>query len=165
MSIAWQNLLSRYIDQMEDQPHTDLARQMADELLDSDDPWARSKVEQAVTSLCIKALNDAHKDLHSVTVTLRNGRKRKVTSSSVRQVRNSRSGDIVGLQRADWWAYDLAGIEAELVTVMNETAESREREQVLRAVRDVMRAHPDCTTAREAWAAEGRSVDEIDLSA
>lgn len=164
--MTWMNLLAVGIDRLRDEPHSDIADDMARELLDQQgEPWADAIIVTAVRDHCREALNKAHKELTSFTVITRAGRQRKVNSSAVQRVRDKASGDIIGVQRHDWWDYDLAQMDALLDETLRSRQEITERVDLYRAVRDSLARHPECTTAREAWLADGRDLAEIDLSA
>jgi hypothetical protein len=163
--IDWKNLLSAGIDRLDSEPHTDIASDMADRIMDRlDEPWAQAVARAALHEHCRAALNRAHKAAHSVQAVTRSGRVRPITSSVSRKVRASDSGDIVGRQRTLVWNYRLAEIEAYCDELVRVGAEHRERMQAWFRVRDAVRRHPDLTAA-QAWVADGRSLDEIDLSA
>lgn len=165
--IDWQNLLTAGLTRMDSEPHTDVASDMADRVMDAyraAEPWAVWHVESAVYDSCREALNKSHKAANSVTAITRAGRIRRITSSASSKVRASDTGEIVGWQRSTVWNYRLAEIEAYCDDLLRIGTEHRERQQAWFAVRDAVRKHPSLTAA-EAWLAEGRSLTEIDLSA
>lgn len=165
--IDWQNLITAGLSRMDDEPHTDVASDLADRVMDAyraAEPWAVFHVESAVYEACRDALNKAHKATNSVTAITRAGRVRRITASASAKVRAADSGEIVGWQRSTVWSYGLAEIERYCDDLLRIGVEHRERQQAWFAVRDAVRKHPEMTAA-QAWLAEGRSLAEIDLSA
>lgn len=105
----------------------------------------------------------AHKNLNTTTYIRADGRRVRKTVSYSRPVRSAVSGEIVGQQLQAWWHYS----RAQLVELRRDMAtQERQLADVVQAIGqliDAMDRHPECETAREAWEADGRSVDEIDL--
>lgn len=163
--IQWKNFLTAGIDRLDHEPHTVIASDMADKLMRRlDEPWVLGIVRTALHEYCRQALNEAHKTTHSVTAITGSGRRRRITSSVSKKKRDPGTGDVVARERTLVWNYRLAEIEAYCDELIRIGTEHRERQQAWLAVRDAVRLHPEMTAA-EAWTAEGRSLDEIDLTA
>jgi len=79
-------------------------------------------------------------------------------------MRSKDDGVIVGRQMQAWWGMSRAAI-AELRA---ELADADERMRDIIAMLDriiaAMDRHPQCSTAAEAWEADGHELDEIDLA-
>jgi hypothetical protein len=103
------------------------------------------------------------KDMNTTTFIRADGRRTRKTVAYSRPRRSAESGEIVGRQMQAWWGMARPAVEAlrhELSAQGDRIADSvAGLDRVLAA----MDRHPECATAREAWEADGRSVDEIDL--
>lgn len=166
--IDFQNIKTGFVERMSEESHTLLAGEFADVVLDAyaaDEVWADSIVRTALHNYCRERLNEAHKQLHGVRAVMSSGRVRMVTASTIKRVRDEASGDIVGLQRAALWDFTRPELESELRELLSGRQELNDRIEVRRELLAAMDRHPECSTVREAWLADGRSLDEIDLSA
>lgn len=107
--------------------------------------------------------NKVYKDLNSVTLLRRDGRKVRKTTSYSRPVRSPESGEIVGQQMQTWWGMT----RPELVELHRDLSEQHSRLadalEILAQIIAVMDRHPGVATAREAWEADGRDIGEVDL--
>lgn len=127
------------------------------------EPWAYEVIDRWSRVGAQGDYNKAFKACNSVTVYTARGKKRKTTAYS-RPKRSPESGEIVGYQMQTWWGMgrmEIAELERDLAIQVDQVADSLEQVRALAAAMD---RHPDCATAADAWVADGRSLDEIDLS-
>lgn len=106
----------------------------------------------------------AFKEMNTVTFIRADGRRQRKTVAYSRPMRSKEDGMIVGRQMQAWWGMSRTAI-AELRA---ELADADERTRDIIAMLDriiaAMDRHPQCATAAEAWEADGRNLDEIDLA-
>ncbi len=164
---TYPDLLSAAIKRMDNEPHTKIADDFAQSLIDlyrAGEQWTDGMVYGAVRDHCVRALNRAHKEVHSIAGVTQTGRARRFTPSTSKPRRDARSGQIVSWQRTLLWNYGLDELEAHLAKLLTDRQELDERTALVRALIASMRRHPDCKKAIDAWQADGHSVDEVDLS-
>lgn len=105
------------------------------------------------------------KDLNTVTYIRADGRRVRKTVAYSRPMRSQVSGEIVGRQMQAWWGMSRAAILDLRREVVEQSVRLSDVIAALDALLSAMDRHPECATAREAWEADGRNVDEIDLGA
>lgn len=127
------------------------------------EPWADQTMQRWEREGAARDYSAAHKSLHSITYIRRDGRRVRKTTSYSRAVRSENSGDIVAMQMQSWWTWTRAEVAEQFADIGVQTARIGEVRNALRQLLEVMDRHPECETAREAWLAEGRALDEIDL--
>ena len=150
-----------------DEPHTVSATEAAAALLDlalAGEPWARSALFDKARASLVKEVKEARQAASTITFTDAVGQKRRLKTAVSRPHRDPLTGD-VAVQLDLLWDMDQAGLFDLLADLQRSSREVRQRVAAVRALLDALERHPECTTAREAWVADGRSVDEIDLSA
>lgn len=103
------------------------------------------------------------KDQNTVTYIRKDGRRIRKTVGYSRPMRQADSGEVIGRQMQAWWGMSRAAIRE----LRGELVEQGERLADVIAVLDhlieAMDRHPNCSTAAEAWEADGHSLDEIEL--
>jgi hypothetical protein len=105
----------------------------------------------------------AFKSLNTVTYIRKDGRRVRRTVGYSRPMRAPDSGEIVARQMQAWWGMSRIAI-VELRAEMFEQADRlADIITVLGQLIEAMDRHPDCATAADAWIADGRSLDEIQL--
>ena len=164
----WRNLLTEYAGRCQVEPHTDVATDMAQALLDlyaAREPIGTTKVFEATRALCIEALKDFIAEPSKVTVITRSGRAYKKRTAVSRATLDRETGELVGYQMVIEWDMTSVELNALLADLTRNASELRVRISVVRALLDALDRHPECRTAREAWIADGRSTEQIDLSA
>jgi hypothetical protein len=128
------------------------------------EPWAADVLARWETAGADADYTKVFKDLNTVTYIRADGRRVRKTVAYSRPMRSQASGEIVGRQMQAWWGMSRSAI----LDLRREVAELSIRLSdviaALDALIDAMTRHPEFATAREAWEADGRSVDEIDLS-
>lgn len=127
--------------------------------------WAAQTMQRWEVEGATRDYNRAHKAVHAVTYIRRDGTRVRKTTSYSRPVRAAESGEIVAMQMQTWWGWSRAEVAEQYAEIGLQTARIGEVRSALRQLLDVMDQHPECDTAREAWLADGRALDEIDLSA
>lgn len=128
------------------------------------EPWAEATFRRWEIEGAGRDYTAAHKNLHSVTYIRRDGRRVRKTTSYSRPQRSAESGEIVGMQMQSWWDWQRPEVEAQFADIQAQDDRLREVVDALRQILAAMDRHPDCATARDAWLADGRALDEIDLS-
>jgi hypothetical protein len=117
--------------------------------------WERDGADRDYTTV--------HKKLNSVTYITGDGRRVRKTMSYSRPTRSPESGKVVGQQMQTWWGMSRSALvdlqNSLVIQVDNLGVVVQALDQLIAA----MDRHPECATAREAWEADGRSVNEIDL--
>lgn len=126
--------------------------------------WAGDVLTRWSTAGAGTDYTKVYKDLNTVTYIRADGRRVRKTVAYSREMRSTVSGEIVGRQMQAWWSMSRAAI-AEL---RNDMARQADQLGVVVEALDrliaAMDRHPECTTAREAWEADGHDVAEIDLA-
>lgn len=127
------------------------------------EPWALEVMERWQREGAERDYESAHTALNTTTYIRRDGKRVKKTTSYSTPVRTSDSGEIAYVQQS-FWDYE----RAPFVGKRNEMAAQGARIADVVAAMDLVIAawdrHPDAQTARDAWTADGRSLDEIDLN-
>ena len=147
-----------------------LNREQAEDLLSRLDAadaqgeyWAAEVLTRWAREGALRDYNVVHKKVHGITCITRDGRRVRKTTSYSRPVRASESGDIIGYQLQTWWGYS----KTKLVELRRDLADQGARiADVVESVDLLITAmdrHPECTTARDAWEADGHDIAEIDL--
>lgn len=105
----------------------------------------------------------AFKNMNTTTYITRGGRRVRKTVAYSRPTRDAVTGEIIGQQMQSWWCMSRGAI----AHLRNDLAnQANNLEDAVAAVDQIIEAydrHPHCATAREAWEADGRSTDEINL--
>lgn len=129
----------------------------------SGEPWALDVIERWEREGAERDYEAAHTALNTTTYIRHDGKRVKKTTSYSTPVRASDSGEVAYVQQS-FWDYE----RAPFVGKRNEMAAQGARIEDVVAAMDLVLAawdrHPDALTAREAWTADGRSIDEIDLN-
>lgn len=129
------------------------------------EPWAADVLTRWCEKGAAADFTRVSKDRNSVTYVRADGSKVRKTVAYSRPVRSGETAEIVGRQMQAWWDMSRASVEM----LREEIFEQGERlADVLAALDQLLGAmdrHPECSSAREAWEADGRSVGEIDLGA
>lgn len=150
-----------------DEPHTVSATEAAAALLDlalAGETWARSALFEKARAALVKEIKESRQAASTITFTDAGGHKRRLKTAVSRPHHDPITGD-VAVQLDLLWDMDETGLFDLLADLQRSSREVRQRVAAVRALLDALAKHPECTTAREAWTAEGRSFDEIDLSA
>lgn len=158
--------LRQFVDRNE--PHTISASEAAATLLDlalAGELWARDRLYLLARAALTKEIKEQRQSASIVQFTDGAGRKRRMKTAHSRPLVNEDTGEVESFQLVLAWDMDAAALNALLAELQRSSREVRERIAAVRALLDALARHPECATAREAWAADGRSVDEIDLSA
>jgi transcription elongation GreA/GreB family factor len=164
--MSYEDFLGDYVDR--DEPHTVSATDAARQLLDlavAGELWARQRVFELTRAALIKEIKERRQAASEITFTDGAGRKRRMKTAHSRPMVNRESGEVESYQLVLAWDMDAEALNALLLDLQRSSREVRERIAAVRALIDALARHPECTTAREAWTADGRSTDEIDLSA
>lgn len=150
-----------------DRPKHELRPLIVDYVLNAHaagEPWAVEVLTRWDSEGADRDYSDAHKALNSITYIRADGRKVRKTTSYSRPTRSPESGEIVGQQMQAWWDMD----RNELVALRSDMESQSDRlTDVVKAISrliDALDRHPEISTAKEAWLAEGRSLEEIDLN-
>jgi hypothetical protein len=149
------------------EPHALSARDAAEHLLaqhTAGEPWAQEVLLSHLTDSLTRRIKAARQAGH-VTTLIRGKRRARVKTMPSRPHVDQQTGEQLGWSLADLWDLDATGLRAVLAAQTSEQQGVIDRITVTRRLLDALARHPECTTAREAWLAEGRSHDEIDLSA
>lgn len=127
------------------------------------EPWATETLMRWDRAGAARDYTEVFKNLNSTTYIRRDGRRVRKTTGYSRPVRDAESGELIGQQLQTWWGMT----RPELADLLTDLSAQKDRlglsVEGVRQVVEAMDRHPDCTTAREAWEADGRSVTEIDL--
>jgi len=131
--------------------------------LDDGEAWAKETMSRWLAAAAAADYTRIFKDLNHVTYIRADGRRVRKTVAYSRPQRSVATGEIIGRQMQAWWGMSRAAVE----DLRSEMFEQGERiDDVITALDHLVAAmdrHPECSTAREAWEAEGRSVEEINL--
>lgn len=127
------------------------------------EPWAA----ETLTRWCDTGADDdygkVYKDANSVTYIRADGRRVRKTVAYSRPKRSKEDGAIVGRQMQAWWAMTRPAVEELRREIAGQAERLIDIITALDLLIEAMDRHPDARTAREAWEADGHSVDEIDL--
>ncbi len=151
-----------------DEPHTVSATEASSALLSlalAGETWAQDRLYELARAALVKDIKDRRQAASVITFTDGAGRKRRMKTAVSRPQVDQESGESAGWQLVLAWDMTAEELNALLLDLQRSSREVRERITAVRALLDALAAHPECATAREAWQAEGRSLDEIDLSA
>lgn len=128
------------------------------------EPWATEVLMRWDRDGANRDYTSSHKKINGVRFLRRDGRKVRNTTSYSRPARSADSGEIIGQQLQVWWGMS----RAELYELRTDMANQADRLGLTVEALDLLIAamdrHPDCQTVREAWQADGHSVNEIDLA-
>lgn len=165
--MTYQSFLRPYVERKAE-PHTLTADDAAPALMAAfaeGKPWAIAAVQEAARAKCLRDIKEQRRAPHRATFIDSKGRARTVHTAVSQPVRDEDSGDIIAHQLVIEWDMDAAQLNAVMARLSSAAVELRGRIQVARALLDAMGRHPEAKTAREAWAADGRALNEIDLRA
>lgn len=149
------------------EPHAYSATDAAFDLLDlalTGEEWAVDAVRAELKDSLTKRIKAQRQSGHTTAVLLGKRRSEVKTMPAVPMV-SADTGEQLGWSLTDLWDMDAAGLRDLLTRQEKERRQVGDRIAVTRALLAALAAHPECTTARCAWLADGRSVSEIDLSA
>lgn len=164
--MSYDDFLAQHVAR--DEPHTLTATEAAASLLDlalAGEVWARDKMFDLARAALIKEIKERRQAASIVVYTDGAGRKRRMKTAVSRPQVNRETGEVESYQLVLAWDMDAEALNAVLLDLQRSSREVRERINAVRALLDALERHPRCRTARDAWLADGRSVDEIDLSA
>jgi hypothetical protein len=126
--------------------------------------WAMETLARWASKGAKADYTQVFKDMNSTFYIRADGRRVRKTTAYSRPKRSKVTGDIIGRQMQSWWGMNRAAV----VELRREIWAQGERIDDLVAALDQLVAaidrHPECATAQDAWEADGRDVDEIDLS-
>ncbi len=165
--MTYQSFLRPFVERQAE-PHTLTADEARDALLTAaadGEEWAATVVSEAVRARCLRNIKEQRQAPHRAAFTDARGRKRTVNTAVSLPVRDEASGDVIAHQLVIEWDMGAEQLNAVMARLSQAALEVRGRVQVARALLDSIGRHPKAKTAREAWLADGRSIDEIDLSA
>lgn len=160
------NWLREYSDRTAE-PHAYSATDAAFDLFDlalSGEQWAVDAVRAELKDSLTKRIKSQRQAGHTTAVLLGKRRSEVKTMPAVPRV-SVETGEQLGWSLADLWDMDETALRDLLTRQERERRQVGDRIAVTRALLTALAAHPECTTARCAWLAEGRSIGEIDLSA
>lgn len=163
----YQSFLRPFVER-QSEPHTLTADEACDALLRAaadGQGWAKTVIAESVRARCLRNIKEQRQAPHRASFIDARGRKRTVNTAVSLPVRDDGSGDVIAHQLVIEWDMDAEQLNGVMARLSQAALEVRGRVQVARALLDALARHPECATARDAWAADGRSVDEIDLSA
>jgi hypothetical protein len=163
----YQSFLRPFVERKAE-PHTITADDACAALMDAfaeQEPWAIAVVHESVRARCLRNIKEQRQAPHKATFIDTKGRARAVNTALSRPIRDEDSGDVVAHQLVIEWDMDAAQLNAVLAHLSQSAVELRGRIQVARALLDALARHPKCKTAREAWTADGKALDSIDLRA
>lgn len=164
--MTYQSFLRPYVERQAE-PHTLTAEQAADALMKAfsdEQPWAVAVVREAVRARCLRNIKEQRQAPHRAEFVDSKGRRRSVNTAVSLPVRDVGTGDVVAHQLVIEWDMDAARLNDVLVRLSRDAREVRGRIQVAQALLAALSRHPECKTARQAWIADGRSINEINLS-
>lgn len=164
--MSYDQFISEFVDRAE--PHTVSADDAAASLLDlalAGEGWALQHVYADLRAMELKNIKQRRQAASVVTFTDGSGRKRRMNTAVSRPQFDRATGELKSWQLVLAWDMDAAALNAHLLILQRESLEVRDRINAVRALLDALARHPECATARDAWAADGRTVAEIDLSA
>lgn len=162
-------MVRKLVDSGQEQsiPKHDLTAEIVTNVYKADndgEDWAAEVLDRWALAGASKDYTESYKDANHVTFIRADGRRQRKTVAYSRPMRDKADGTIVGRQMQAWWGMSRVAV-AELRAEM---AESAERQLDIIAMLDriiaAMDRHPQCATAAEAWQADGRDLDEIDLA-
>lgn len=165
--MSYDEFLSDYVTRR-GEPHTVTATDAAAALLDlalAGEMWARDRLFTLTRAALVGEIKERRQADSVVMFTDGSGRKRRMKTAISRPQVDRDSGEVESYQLVLAWDMDAAALNDLLRDLQRNSRELRERIAAVRALLDALDRHPECSTARDAWLAAGRSVDEIDLSA
>jgi len=127
------------------------------------EPWAIDTLTRWSESGADADYTKVSKDANSVTYIRADGRRIRKTVSYSRPKRSVEDGAVVGRQMQAWWAMTRPAVEELRRELVGQGERLAEIVVALDQILAAMDQHPNCATVREAWEAEGHSIDEIDL--
>ena len=145
------------------EPKREIREQIVHLVQGSDEPWAADVRMRWESAGADADYTRVFKDMNTVTYIRRDGRRARKTVAYSISTRAADSGQIVGQQMQAWWEMSRPAMEQ----LRADMAVQGERiGDVVTAIDRILEAwdrHPKCRTPREAWEADGHSVNEIDL--
>lgn len=131
--------------------------------IENDEEWAIDTLTRWCRDGADEDYTKVFKDMNTVTYIRADGSRTRKTVAYSRPMRSQGDGQIIGRQIQAWWGMSRAAIQE----LRNELNGQRENLGDSLAMIDrligAMDRHPQCTTAAEAWEADGHDLDEIDL--
>lgn len=125
--------------------------------------WAISALRRWAERGADADLNKAIKNLNPATIVRTNGTRVRATAAYSRRIVDKDTIRVIGQQILLFW--DMT--QPEVAHLRADLAGQRDvidvRVEALDRILAAMDRHPDQSTARDAWEADGRSVTEIDL--
>lgn len=160
---AW---LRPYVERQAE-PHALSAEDAARDLLAlalAGDEDAAAAVEARLRDSLTREIKTQRQNGH-VTTLVAGGRRSQVKTMPSKPLVSPDTGEQLGWSLTDLWDMTADDLAALLQRQLRERQSVSDRIAVTRRLLDALARHPDCATARQAWVADGRSLDEIDLSA
>lgn len=133
------------------------------EACESGERWATDVLERWDREGAERDYEAAHGSLNTTTYIRADGTRAKKTTSYSMPQRDVASGDVVAYVQCSFWDYDRPSLLGKRAEMAAQGARIADAVAAMDQVLDAWGRHPDCATAREAWEADGRSVDEISL--
>ena len=154
--------LRRYVDRKAE-PHSESATDAAFDLLEraeSGEQWAREATLIRLRDALTREIKTARQS--GYTTTLVKGERRATVKTMPSQASvDPTTGEQLSWQLTELWDMNEAQLSELLAAQIRERRSADDRVTVTRKVLAVLKAHPDCATARCAWLADGRSLDEV----
>ena len=126
--------------------------------------WASDVIGRWIREGAAADYTQVFKDMNTVTFIRADGTRVRKTVAHSRPMRSGSDGAIVGRQMQAWWGMARAAVQQlrnELESQRDKLGDSVTMLDLLIAAMD---RHPECTTAADAWIADGHELDEIDLA-
>lgn len=130
---------------------------------DAGEPWAAETLTRWSVQGADRDYTRVVKDMNTVTYVRRDGRRVRRTVAYSMPKRSKEDGAIEGRQMQAWWGMSRAAVESLRMELFAQAQRLTDSVTALDQLLSAMDEHPECRTAREAWEAAGRSLDEIDL--
>lgn len=120
----------------------------------------RSRLRDALTREIKAQRQSGH-----VTTLVAGKRRTRIKTMPSKPLVSVDTGEQMGWSLTDLWDMTNDELAALLQRQLRERVSVGDRITVTRRLLDALLRHPKAKTARDAWAADGRSIDEVNLSA
>lgn len=131
---------------------------------EAEEQWAADVIERWLREGAAEDYTKAFKDMNTVTYIRADGTRKRKTVAYSRPMRSKSDGAIIGRQIQAWWGMGRAAIIELRSELAGQDELLRESIAMLDKLVAAMDRHPQCTTAAEAWEADGHDLEEIDLA-
>lgn len=128
-----------------------------------DEDWAADTLTRWAISGADADYTRVFKDQNTVTYIRKDGTRMRKTVGYSRPMRSADSGEIIGRQLQAWWGMSRTAVAALVADQIEQSERLSDSIAALLQVLGAMDRHPECITAAEAWEADGRTLDEIEL--